>query len=62
MAGALGVRLGGINYYDGRPSPKALLYAEGRSPTRADARTALRIVALASLAVFTVALFLRTRS
>jgi adenosylcobinamide-phosphate synthase len=59
MAGALGVRLGGTNYYDGRPSPKPLLNAEGRVPTRADARAALRIVALASLAVFAAALLVR---
>jgi adenosylcobinamide-phosphate synthase len=62
MAGALGVRLGGINYYGGRPSPKPILYAEGRSPNRSDARAALRIVALASLTAFAVALLLRSRA
>ncbi len=62
MAGALGVRLGGINYYDGRPSPKPLLYPEGRLPTRRDARASLRIVALASLAFFATALLVRRRS
>jgi adenosylcobinamide-phosphate synthase len=61
MAGALGVRLGGINYYEGRPSHKPLLYAEGRVPTRADGRTALRVVALASLAVFATLLLVRVR-
>jgi adenosylcobinamide-phosphate synthase len=62
MAGALGVRLGGMNYYDGRPSPKPLLYPEGCLPTRADARASLRIVALASLAFFAAALLVRRRS
>jgi adenosylcobinamide-phosphate synthase len=62
MAGALGVRLGGINYYDGRPSLKPLLYTEGRQPTRTDARASLRIVALASLASFATALLVRARS
>jgi adenosylcobinamide-phosphate synthase len=62
MAGALNVRLGGMNYYDGRPSPKPLLYPEGHLPTRTDARGSLRIVALASLAFFTAALLVRRRS
>jgi adenosylcobinamide-phosphate synthase len=62
MAGALGVRLGGMNYYDGRPSPKPLLYPEGRLPTRTDARGSLRIVALASLTFFATALLARRRS
>jgi adenosylcobinamide-phosphate synthase len=51
MAGALGVRLGGMNYYGGEPAPKPVLFAEGRFATAADARTALQIAALASLAV-----------
>jgi adenosylcobinamide-phosphate synthase len=55
MAGALGVRLGGMNYYGGRPSPKPLLGAEGPPATPVDARAALRIAAVASIAVFTAA-------
>jgi adenosylcobinamide-phosphate synthase len=55
MAGAVGVRLGGMNYYGGLPSPKPLLGREGRSATRADARAALRIVAAGSLIVFAAA-------
>jgi adenosylcobinamide-phosphate synthase len=55
MAGALGVRLGGMNYYGGHPSPKPLLGEEGRCATPADARAALRIVAVASVAVFAAA-------
>jgi adenosylcobinamide-phosphate synthase len=55
MAGALGVRLGGMNYYDGEPSPKPVLGREGRSATLCDARHALRITAVASAVVFSVA-------
>jgi adenosylcobinamide-phosphate synthase len=62
LAGAVGVRLGGMNYYDGRPSPKPLLYPEGRLPTRTDAGASLRIVALASLAFFAAALLVRRSS
>jgi adenosylcobinamide-phosphate synthase len=62
MAGALGVRLGGINYYDGRPSPKPLLYPEGRLPTRTAARASVRIVALASIVFFATALLVMARS
>lgn len=62
MAGALGVQLGGMNYYAGKPSPKPVLGGEGRRATPADARAALRIAAVASLAVTTVAwLWLRWR-
>jgi adenosylcobinamide-phosphate synthase len=60
MAGALGVELGGLNYYGGEPSPKPLLNAGARRPTVADARRAWRIAGLASLAAFSAAwLFLR---
>jgi len=52
MAGALAVRLGGLNFYAGKPSIKPELCLEGRTPTRADARAALRIVGVASIAVF----------
>jgi adenosylcobinamide-phosphate synthase len=62
MAGVLGVRLGGMNYYAGRPSPKPLIGGEGRCATRQDARAALRITAVASLIVFSAAwVFLRCR-
>jgi adenosylcobinamide-phosphate synthase len=52
MAGALGVRLGGMNYYAGQPSPKPLLCSEGHGSTLRDARAALRIGAVASVAFF----------
>jgi adenosylcobinamide-phosphate synthase len=55
MAGALGVKLGGMNYYAGKPSPKPVLGGEGRRATPADARAALRIAAVASLFVSTAA-------
>jgi adenosylcobinamide-phosphate synthase len=62
MAGALGVRLGGVNYYNGAPAPKPLLGAEGRRATVREARAALRITAVASLIVFSLAwLLLRRR-
>lgn len=62
MAGALGVRLGGMNYYGGEPSPKPALGSEGRPPKREDARAALRIAGIASFVVFSAAwLFLRWR-
>jgi adenosylcobinamide-phosphate synthase len=55
MAGALGVRLGGTNYYDGVPTAKPLLCAEGPAPTTAAARAACRIVIAASLVSFMAA-------
>lgn len=55
MAGALGVRLGGMNYYCGEPSPKPLLGAEGRCATVRDARKALLLTAAASIIAFSVA-------
>jgi adenosylcobinamide-phosphate synthase len=55
MAGALGVRLGGTNYYDGIPAAKALLGAESPAPTMAAARAACRIVTAASLVSFIAA-------
>jgi adenosylcobinamide-phosphate synthase len=56
MAGALGVRLGGTNFYDGRPRNAPLLYEEGRPATVSDARRALSIVATVSGIAFGIAL------
>jgi len=56
MAGALGVRLGGSNFYDGQLHEAPLLYAEGRRPTARDARRALSVVAAVSAMAFGVAL------
>ena len=49
MAGALRVRLGGTNYYDGSAVTKPLLGAEHTAPATRDARAACRIVTAASL-------------
>jgi adenosylcobinamide-phosphate synthase len=56
MAGALGVRLGGANYYDGVRHDGPVLYAEGRPAAVRDARRALGIVAAVSAMAFGVAL------
>jgi adenosylcobinamide-phosphate synthase len=55
MAGALGVTLGGVNFYDGVPSPKPLLGAGADVPTPDAARRACRIVLVASLITGTLA-------
>jgi adenosylcobinamide-phosphate synthase len=59
MAGALGVRLGGANTYDGRLRLAPVLNAEGRRPMARDARAALSIVAIVSGLAFGVALLWR---
>ncbi|HYF93068.1 MAG TPA: adenosylcobinamide-phosphate synthase CbiB [Symbiobacteriaceae bacterium] len=48
MAGALGVRLGGLNYYDGEPHPGPILNAAGRPPVAADILAAVRLMNRAS--------------
>lgn len=55
MAGALGVRLGGINAYDGAPRRAPVLHAEGRAPSTRDARIAVTLVATASALAFAAA-------
>jgi hypothetical protein len=51
-----------MNYYEGRPAPKPVLGGEGRRAVRDDARAALRIASVASLAVFSAGwLWLRWR-
>lgn len=61
MAGALGVRLGGTNWYDGRPHVAPVFHAEGRPPTARDARAAVSIVTTASWLAFGVALLVLAR-
>ncbi len=56
MAGALGVRLGGTNSYEGHPHHAPLLHAEGRTPTVRDAKTAWSLVAIVSGLAFGAAL------
>lgn len=52
MAGALGVRLGGTNFYDGQPTHGKTIHETGVAPGRAHGRSALRIVGVASALVF----------
>jgi adenosylcobinamide-phosphate synthase len=61
IAGALAVRLGGTNVYDGHPREAALMCAEGRPPTARDARKALGIVAAVSAIAFGAALLCLSR-
>jgi adenosylcobinamide-phosphate synthase len=56
MAGALGVRLGGANFYDGQRHDGPVLNPEGRQATVRDARRALSIVAAVSAMAFGAAL------
>ena len=61
MAGALDVRLGGVNSYDGEYHYSPLLNAEGRAPSAKDARAALTLVAMVSGLAFGVALLVIAR-
>jgi adenosylcobinamide-phosphate synthase len=56
MAGALGVRLGGTNFYGGLPHEANPLNAEARPATVRDAKIALSLVAVVSGLAFGVAL------
>ncbi len=56
MAGALQVRLGGMNYYQGKPSSKPWLGGEFRAATPQDARRSLTLARIASACLFTAAL------
>ncbi len=56
MAGALQVRLGGSNSYDGQPIHGPEIGAAYRPPQAADARRALKLTGIASLLGFAVAL------
>jgi adenosylcobinamide-phosphate synthase len=55
MAGALQVRLGGMNHYDGEVHQSPYLGAEFKAPQGQDARRALKIVMGASLLAFVCA-------
>jgi adenosylcobinamide-phosphate synthase len=61
MAGALDVRLGGANSYDGQRHDAPFLHAEGRPPTARDAQAALSLVAAVSAIAFGVALLVLAR-
>jgi adenosylcobinamide-phosphate synthase len=56
MAGALGVRLGGVSSYDGRLHHTPLLNAEARPASLRDAKAALSLVAIVSGLAFGAAL------
>jgi len=56
MAGALTVRLGGTNFYDGEPRLRPLLCPEGRLPTARDVKAAMAVVATVSALAFGMAL------
>lgn len=58
MAGALGVRLGGGNVYDGEFVPAPQIGSEFRGPNVKDARLAIRIVSVVTLIGFGVGILL----
>lgn len=60
MAGALGVRLGGTNYYEGTAREGALLGAELPPPAPADLRAALEIARLVSFLAALAAIGVRS--
>jgi adenosylcobinamide-phosphate synthase len=49
MAGLLGVRLGGTNFYDGVPQDRPLLGPDGREPESGDIPSAAMVMAIASV-------------
>jgi len=49
MAGVLGVRLGGTNFYDGIQHDRPILGSEGRQPEAGDIAAAMRVMATASV-------------
>lgn len=61
MAGALGVRLGGVNTYSGERIETPLLGAEFAKPNVGDVRRAMRITATASVLGFALACLVLSR-
>ena len=61
MAGALGVQLGGTNFYEGKPHHAPVLNREGRPATVRDAKAAVAVVAAVSTLAFAAALLWRRR-
>jgi adenosylcobinamide-phosphate synthase len=61
MAGALAVRLGGTNFYDGEPRHRPLLCPEGRPPSTRDIRAAISVVTTVSALAFGIALLVLHR-
>jgi adenosylcobinamide-phosphate synthase len=58
MAGALGVQLGGLNYYFGQPSEKPLIGDRNKTIERRDVKEAWKILYLASFGMLLLALVL----
>jgi adenosylcobinamide-phosphate synthase len=58
MAGALGVQLGGLNYYFGQPSRKPFIGDRGKMIDREDVKEAWKILYLSSFFMLLVALVL----
>jgi adenosylcobinamide-phosphate synthase len=61
MAGALGVRLGGVSSYDGRTHHAPMLHAAGRRASVRDAKAAVTLVAVVSGLAFSAALLVIAR-
>lgn len=61
VAGALGVRLGGTNYYDGLPEERAQMGEPLRPLAPADIRTATRLMYIASLLAVAAGTLIRWR-
>jgi len=61
MAGALGIQLGGTNFYDGEPHHGPILCEEGRAATARDAKAAIKIVATVSGLAFGAAVLVLAR-
>ena len=58
MAGALGVQLGGLNYYSGQPSPKPFLGDRKKEIDLTDVRESWKILYLSSFCMLLFSLFL----
>ncbi|MBS0152660.1 MAG: cobalamin biosynthesis protein CobD [Nitrospira sp.] len=59
MAGVLGVRLGGINFYDGVPQERPILGAEGRLVEPGDIVSAAKLMAMTTVLVVLLAVGIR---
>ena len=56
FAGALGVKLGGMNYYDGVPVEKIVMRKDGREPEIEDIGRAVRLMYVSSFFAFLLAM------
>nr|HMS86694.1 hypothetical protein [Nitrospira sp.] len=59
MAGVLGVRLGGINFYDGIPQERPILGSEGRLVEPDDILSATKVMAMGTVLVVLLAVGIR---